>query len=340
MKIPEEVEQTLLLGRSASVRHYSRIFQEVLSGRFERIEVKKLLLLLARKGGDSPEIRGCLTALRKAEHFRRVPVPHLMDVCGTGGDGLGTFNISTVCAFVIAAAGGYVAKHGNRSASSRVGSSDLMEALGVRIDVPFHSMLKALRTCHLGYFHAPQYHPSFRHVQKVRRELGIPTFFNSLGPLVNPIKLDYQMVGVSCSEWVEPAARGLKQLGRKRAAVVRSEDGLDELSTCEESDIFYIEGTRFEKFRLNPRKLGFARARIKDYEGGDLRTNCEIALGILTGRIRGGKQDIVVLNSGFALWLCGISASISDGIDKSRRMILRGEGVGVLESLRRMTNRK
>jgi len=330
----------LLLGRAVSVRHYSRIFQGVLSGRFDRPEVKKLLLILARKGGNSPEALGCLAALRKVERLRSVPLPHLMDVCGTGGDERGTFNISTVCAFLIAAGGGYVAKHGNRSASSRVGSSDLMEALGVRIDAPFHSMVEALRKCRLGYFHAPQYHPSFRYVQKVRRELGIPTLFNLLGPLVNPIKLDYQMVGVSSSEWVEPVAEALKQLGRKRAAAVRSEDGLDELSTSEESDIFYVEGTRFKKFRVNPRRLGFARARIKDYEGGDLRTNREIAMGVLTGRIRDAKQDVVVLNSGFALWLCGVSASISDGIDRSRRMILRGEGVGVLESLRRLTNRK
>ena len=329
----------LLLGRPTAEAKCEKLFLAMLPGRLSLNESKTLLLLLAKKGEEPSEISGCLRAIRRLEPPRRVSLPFLIDVCGTGGDGKHTFNISTVSSFVIAAAGGYVAKHGNRSVSSRVGSSDLMEALGVRLDIPFRQMLNALHHCHLGYFHAPRYHPSFARVQGLRRELAIRTIFNLMGPLVNPVELHYQMIGVSNLQWLEPLAETLRRL-RKRSAVFRSAEGLDELSTREMSNIFYIEGKKIRSLCLDPKRLGFSKGRPHDYEGGDIKTNREIALGILENRLRGPRRDVVLLNSGFALWLAGVTPSIKEGVEKSCWAIRTGQALEVLKALRRATHRR
>lgn len=334
------VQSDLLTSRPLTGPTWKRIFGEVFRGRSAAAEIKTTLLAISKKGENWPEIWGCLGAIRSLERERHVSLPYLIDVCGTGGDGRRTFNISTVASFVIAGAGGRVAKHGNRAVSSRSGSSDLMEALGIRIDVPFDIMQNALRTVGLGYFHAPLYHPSFARVQTVRRELGIRTLFNLLGPLVNPVVLPFQVIGISRKEWLGPLAEVLKRLKRKRAAVVRAQDGLDELSTCEVSDILYVEGDRIRKAALNPRKMGFSPAKTADYEGGDVRVNLKIALQILENRLKGPKQEIVLLNSGFALQILGLADSLEEGIERSRWSIRSGRALGVLEGLRRLTRGK
>lgn len=340
MKLADFPSTSLLLGGTLPHQRWDRLFTAVFQGRLNQGEMKALLLLLARKGEEALEMSGCLRALRRLEPPQRVSLPFLVDVCGTGGDGTRTFNVSTVSAFVVAGAGGYVAKHGNRAVSSRAGSSDLMESLGVRLDASLSRMLRALRECHLGYFHAPLYHPSFSQVQPVRRELGVRTLFNLLGPLVNPIEIHYQVVGVANPDWLLPLAQSLKILGRKRAAVFRSHDGLDELSTREANDILYVEGSSIRKLQLDPKRFGFAKAGKSGYEGGDLKTNREIALGILENRLRGPRQDIVLLNSGFTLWLAGIAASIEEGVERSRWALRTGRARDVLEGLRRLTRDK
>lgn len=326
-----------LLGKSLPPQNWEKLFTAVFGGARNPSDIKALLLFLGKQGEGSPELTGCLAAVRRFEPARRVFLPFLVDVCGTGGDGTHTFNISTVSAFVIAAAGGYVAKHGNRAVSSRAGSSDLMESLGVRLDVPFPRMLHALRKCHFGYFHAPLYHSSFGRVQSTRRELGIRTIFNLLGPLVNPIEISYQAVGAAEESWLRPLAESLRAARRKKAAVFRSLDGLDELSTREANEILYVEGPKIRRFRLNPRRFGFSKARKSDYEGGDLKTNRRIARAILEDRLRDPHQEIVLLNSGFTLWLIGISSSIEEGIQKSRWVLRTGRAAGVLEALKRLT---
>ena len=330
---------SLLLSQPKKVLHWRKIFGELFRGGLSPEEIKTLLLLIARRGEGSSEIWQCLEAVRRIEPPRSSRLTRLIDVSGTGGDGLRTFNISTVSSFVIAGAGGYVAKHGNRAVSSQAGSSDLMEALGVRLDVPFKRMLAALQKFGLCYFHAPFYHPSFAHVQKVRRELGVRTFFNMLGPLVNPLELRYQIVGVSNPAWAHPMAEMLKRLGRRRAAVLRSVGGLDELSTHEPSDILLIEGRTTRKLRLNPKAFGFRRAKNSDYRGGSAETNKKIALQVLEGR-GGACEDVVLLNSGFALWLMEISKSIEQGIRKSLWAIHSGRAMEVLENLRQTTREK
>lgn len=332
--------ENLLRGQSLPQQKWEKLFTALFHGRLDPGDTKGLLLLLAEKGEEAPEMNGCLAALRRFEPPRRVSLPFLVDICGTGGDGTHTFNISTVSAFVIAAAGGYVAKHGNRAVSSRAGSSDLMESLGVRLDVPFSKMFRALHKCHLGYFHAPLYHPSFSKVQPIRRELGIRTIFNLLGPLVNPLEIDYQMIGAGNRAWLRPLAEALKTIRRKKAVVFRSLDGLDELSTRETNDILYVKGAKIWNLRLNPKRFAFSKARKNDYEGGDLKTNRRIALGILENRLRGPRQEVVLLNSGFALWLIGIASSVEEGVEKSRWVLRTGRAVDVLEGLRKIARGK
>ena len=309
-------------------------------GQLNGVEIKTILLTSAQKGEAASELTGCVKAVQSLEPPRRVPLPFLIDVCGTGGDQKGTFNISTVAGFVVAAAGGYVAKHGNRAVSSKTGSSDLMEALGIRIDIPFIRMCQALQKFHFGYFHAPIYHPSFSRIQSLRRELGIRTLFNLTGPLVNPVELSYQMIGVSNPKWLLPVAKTLVTLGRRRAAVFRSEDGMDELSTRVPSDILYVEKGQIRTLSLKPRKLGFARGKRRDYAGGDLKTNAEIAKGILEHRIRGPRQEVVLLNSGLALWLTGIASNLREGIERSRWVIQSGRAAAMLEALGEYTRRR
>ncbi len=309
-------------------------------GQLSRVETKTILLTSAQKGEVASELTGCVKAVRRFEPPCLVLLPFLIDVSGTGGDQKGTFNISTVAGLVVAAAGGYVAKHGNRAVSSKTGSSDLMEALGIRIDIPFSRMCEALQKFHFGYFHAPIYHPSFSSVQPLRRELGVRTLFNLVGPLVNPVELSYQMIGVSNLKWLLPAARTLASIGRKRSAVFRSEDGMDELSTQVPSDILYVERNQIRAVSLNPRKLGFTRAGRRDYGGGDLRTNAEIARGILEHRIRDSRRDVVLLNSGLALWLAGVATTLREGIERSRWAIRSGCAAHTLGALREYTCRR
>ena len=332
--------ESLLLGDSLPSSEWKNIFLSLFRRKLTTPESKILLLLMARIGEDGKSAAGCLQALRRLEPPKRINLPFLIDVCGTGGDGRHTFNISTVSSFVIAGAGGYVAKHGNRSVSSKVGSSDLMEALGVRIEVPFSQMMKALRQSRLAYFHAPLYHPSFSYLQPLRRELGIRTLFNLLGPLVNPVQLGFQVIGVSNAAWLLSISEAAKFLNRRRAAVLRSEDGLDELSTRSSSDILYLEGRKIKKMKVSPAELGFKKPGKHAYEGGDLATNRRIALGILEGRLRGPEKDIVLLNSGFALWIAGLAPSIKEGIEKSRWSIRTARALQALEGLRRISKER
>lgn len=330
----------LLSGRTLPSLEWERLFLSLLRSRLGPGDAKKLLLLIAQKGEGVQEILGCVRAFRKLEPPIPLKLPFLVDVCGTGGDGKGTFNISTVSSFVTAGAGAYVAKHGNRAVSSQCGSSDLVEALGIRIEIPPRRMLQALERFHLGYFHAPRYHPVFAKIQPLRRSLGIRTIFNCVGPLLNPIRLNYQMMGVSNASWLGPMAHVLAESGCKRAAVVRSTDGLDELSSTSSNDILCVAKGRIRKMRLNPRSLGFTGGGRKHLSGGNPGANKEIALGVLEGRLRGAECDVVLLNSGFTLWLTGLSPNLEEGIQRARFSIRSGQALEVLEGLRKFTGQR
>jgi anthranilate phosphoribosyltransferase len=264
----------------------------------------------------------------------------MLDVCGTGGDKLEIFNVSTTVMFVAAAAGAVVVKHGNRAITSRSGGADVLEALGARIDLPPERFRECVRRSGIGFLFAPAYHPAFKAIAPVRQQLareGTRTVFNLLGPLLNPVRPAHQLVGVFAEELVPPFADILHRLGRRRAWAVcgRTADGaaMDELSTLGPTSVCATaaNGESWQEV-LQPEPFGMQGGRLEDFRGGDAQANAAILTGILEGRERGAKADLVLLNAGAALVVAGLAAGIEDGIAKAREQIDCGGAVGKLRA--------
>jgi anthranilate phosphoribosyltransferase len=305
---------------------------EVMAGRAAPAHIAALLIGLAMKGERPAEIVG----LAKAMRAHAVPVSkrydNLVDTCGTGGDRSGTFNISSCAALVVAAAGVRVAKHGNRSASSRTGGADVYEALGIRVTAPPAVVERCLAEAGIGFFFAPTFHPSMRHAAPVRRELGIRTAFNLLGPLTNPAGAARQLVGVPRPELTELMARALALLGSKRAWVVHGADGIDELTTTGYTKISECRDGAVNTFYLHPADVGLPKAPVGALQGGDAHENARIIERVLGGE-RGPARDVVLLNAGAALFIAGAAASVDDGILKASRAIDRGDAKQTLQRM-------
>jgi len=298
-------------------------------------EAKKILLCMAKRTETADEVWALIELIQSMEKPKPSGLPRVLDLCGTGGDGHHTFNISTLSAFVIAGAGGVVAKHGNRAVSSKCGSSDLMEALGVSLNLSRPKSLKLLKNCGLAYLHAPNYHPLFAAAQPLRKSLGVRTLFNILGPFLNPFLPSIQMIGVSQKSQLDFFVAILKLKKISRGAVYHSADGLDEISTAAKTEVFELTGRKVKRWFIHPQDYGFQKAVVQDYQGGDIRRNQKIALDLLQGRLRGPKKDIVLLNAGMGLYLSGISATIADGIQKARISLEQKKAYKVFETLKR-----
>lgn len=260
----------------------------------------------------------------------------LIDVCGTGGDCLGTFNISTAVSFVIAGAGAKVVKHGNRSVSSKSGSADVLEALGISIEIPEDKLQCVFDDAGMVFLFAPNYHASLKKIKSIRQAIGAPTIFNLLGPLVNPANIDYQIIGVYDITKCETMAKALLKLGIKEAMVVHGKSesgGLDEFSTTGETLIYHIKDGKITKKYLTPEEVGLKRAELKDLLGGSAQENAQIILKILQGE-KGPKRDIVLLNSAAALVVSCIAKNFEDGIDIAAKSIDSGAALNVLEKLK------
>ncbi len=305
---------------------------EVMEGRAAPAHVSALLVGLAMKGERPVEIVGLARTMR--EHAVQVSKRYddLFDTCGTGGDKSGTFNISSCAALVVAACGVRVAKHGNRSASSKTGGADVFEALGVRITASPAVVERCLAEAGIGFFFAPTFHPSMRHAAPVRRELGVRTAFNLLGPLTNPAGATRQLVGVARPEYTELMARALMLLGTTRAWVVHGADGIDELTTTGYTKISECRNGAVNTFYLHPADVGLVKATAGSLQGGDAHENARLIEGVLAGD-RGAARDVVLLNSGAALFIAGAAASVEDGIVKASRAIDRGDAKRTLEKL-------
>ncbi len=302
------------------------------------------LVELARKGETPEEIAAFATELRG----RSLPVPldaetrarDILDVCGTGGDHVGTFNISTTVALVVASAGVTVAKHGNRAITSKSGSADVLEALGIRIDLTPAEAATSLRERHFAFLFAPHYHPAFKHIAPARKlcaERGQRTIFNFLGPLLNPVRPSCQLIGVSRVELCEPLAKVLQGLGVRRGMVVSGRVGakvLDELSTLGTNDIaeFYQE-RGFARATLDPRDFPVQPAALEDLAGGDRDANAAIIRTLLAGKDRGPKRDAVLLNAGAAFYVAGRTRSISEGWELAATQIDSGAALRKLQAL-------
>jgi anthranilate phosphoribosyltransferase len=307
-------------------------------------EKSDFLIALSAKGETPAEIAAFVRQLRSLsitpELDPATRAQEILDVCGTGGDKLNTFNISTTVAFVAAAAGITVAKHGNRAITSQSGSADVLEELGIPVTLTPEQAARSLRDQQFAFFFAPNYHPAFKHIAPARKlsaERGHRTIFNFLGPLLNPVRPTAQLLGVPRPELCEPLARVLQQLGARRVMVVSGNVGqgfLDELSTIQPTSIAeYYHDRGFNTSTLDPVHFGFAPARLEDLRGGDRKSNAYTLRQILEGKERGPKRDAVLLNSGAALFVGGKANSLTIGIDMAAELIDSGKASEKLEAL-------
>jgi anthranilate phosphoribosyltransferase len=305
---------------------------EIMEGRAAASHIAGLLIGLAMKGERPAEIVGLARTMRAHAVQVSRRYENVFDTCGTGGDRSGTFNISSCAALVVAACGVRVAKHGNRSASSRTGGADVYEALGIRVTASPAVVERCLAEAGIGFFFAPTFHPSMRHAGPVRRELGVRTAFNLLGPLTNPAGATRQLVGVPRPEFTELLARSLLLLGAERAWVVHGADGIDELTTTGYTKISECRDGAVNTFYLHPADVGLPKAPAGALQGGDAHENARIIENILNGG-RGHARDVVLLNSGAALFIAGAASSVEDGIARASRAIDRGDAKRILEQL-------
>ena len=309
----------------------------IMDGRATPAQLAALLIALHLKGETPDEIAGAALAMRA--HAIAVPSTRrpVVDVCGTGGDASGTFNISTAVAFVVAGAGVVVAKHGNRAMSSKCGSADVLEALGVRIDASAEVAAAALDADGIAFLFAQAYHPAMRYVAPVRREIGVRTLFNVIGPLSNPAGAQRQVVGVARPELLALVAQALGRLGSERAAAIHGHGGLDELSLAGTNDVAEWTGTDVVEYTIEPRSLGFDVQSNTALAGGDAAENGRIVLAVLDGK-RGPQRDVVVLNAALALVIAGAAGDLADGVHRASTSIdsgaARAKLTGLVEATR------
>lgn len=289
------------------------------------------LMALRVRGETVEEITGASQMMRARMLTVEAPAGAI-DIVGTGGDGHGTYNVSTCASLVAAGAGAKVAKHGNRSASSLSGASDVLTALGVRIDTPKAVIERSISEAGVGFIWAAQHHPAMKHWAPIRTELGIRTIFNLLGPISNPASVKRQVVGVFSWQWVEPIAEALRALGSEHAWVVHGEDGLDELSTTGPSSVAEVRDGRIRVFEVAPEDAGLARSSLADLKGGTAAVNAAAIREVLSGR-RNAYRDIVALNAGAALVVAGLTPTLSQGVELSCRSIDSGAAMRALDRL-------
>jgi anthranilate phosphoribosyltransferase len=309
-----------------------RIFGDVMDGKTSDVQKSAFLVALRMKGETAEEITGAAIAMRERVTPLDVDRDSLVDTCGTGGDGRGTFNISTLAALVAAAAGARVAKHGNRAVSSSCGSADVLSALGVHIDLDAPRMSQVLRRTGISFLFAPKLHPAMGAVAGVRREIGVRTIFNLLGPLTNPAFAKRQVLGVYADHLVDVIARVLLALGAEHALVVHSRDGLDEISVSAPTHVCEVRNGELRAFDLTPADLGLPVHDIRSLAGGDAAENARIAHAVLGGE-EGARRDVVIANAGAALYVAGSASTLTAGVEMAREAILSGAARAKLDEL-------
>lgn len=323
---------TIVEGRTLSLDEARLAMGAVMDGDATAAQLAAMLMGLRMRGETVDELAGFATAMRERSFHVEAP-PGAMDIVGTGGDGSGTFNISTAAAFVVAGAGVPVAKHGNRAASSLAGSFDVLEALGVRADLPIARAAEILAEVGIAFFYARRAHPAMRHVAAVRDELGIRTLMNCIGPLCNPLGVRRQLVGVYTADLVEPLAAALAALGAEAALVVHGEDGLDEITTTAATRAAYLRDGCIETLRLDAAELGVPRAEPAALRGGDAVENARIVRAVLDSS-GGAPREIVLVNAAAALWVAGVASSWAEGFEQARRSVDSGAAGARLDALR------
>lgn len=299
------------------------VMRQIMTGGATPIQIGGFLAGLRAKGETVEEIAAAARVMRELAIPVKVAPTHLVDTCGTGGDGMSLFNVSTAAAFVVAAAGGRVAKHGNRSMSSKSGSADVLEAMGVRLDLSPEQVAECIDSVGLGFMFAPAHHAAARYASAPRRELGTRTLFNLLGPLTNPALAPNQLLGVFSARWVEPMAQVLKALGSSHVLVVHSEDGLDEISIAAPTRVTELKAGGIQSYTLKPEDAGLERRSLKELQVDGPEASLRLIQEALAGK-PGAAFDMVVLNAGAALYAADIAPTLAAGVTQARAAIADG----------------
>lgn len=336
MNIREAIE-TLVNRVDLSEEETIEVMNQIMTGEATPLQVASFLTALRMKGETMQEVTGAARVMREKVRRVKVKADPVLDVVGTGGDQKGTINISTASAFVAAGAGVTVAKHGNRSVSSKSGSADVLAALGVKIDAPKERVEECLERIGIGFLFAPLLHEAMKYAVQPRREIGIRTVFNLLGPLTNPAGATHQLTGIYDGGLTELIAQVLRNLGTVRAMVVHGMEGLDEISLCGPTKISELRDGQIRNYTLTPEEVGLKRCRLEEIQGGNPEQCADALRAVLRGE-KGAKRDVVLLNSGAALYVSGAAGSTAEGIRLAAESIDSGKAQAKLEQLVRMTN--
>ncbi|MFH1713210.1 MAG: anthranilate phosphoribosyltransferase [Candidatus Jacksonbacteria bacterium] len=311
----------------------------LLGARVNDIQKTALVLALKLKGETDLEISQAAKIMRRSSVKISIKNP-LIDVCGTGGSGLGKLNISTACAFVLASLGARVLKHGNRAATSKCGSFDLLEALGAKIELKSQQVKKIFQKLNIGFVFAPLYHPIMKNVILVRKNLAVPTIFNLIGPLCNPASPAYQVIGTSKFEHGEKLINALKTLGLKRAMVLFGEDGMDEASICAATNVWELDQNKKVKhYKIQPEDFGLKRAEFNQIKGGDKKYNKNKILDLFSGKLKGAPLDFLCLNAACGLYVYGTVKNLKQGIDLAKQAVVSGQTFNLMDQYIELSRR-
>lgn len=323
--------------RDLSAQEMSAVMRLIMTGEATPAQVGGFLIGLRMKGETIDEIAAAAAVMRELASKVDVDKAHLVDTCGTGGDASGSFNISTASAIVVAAAGGRVAKHGNRSISSKSGSADVLETAGVNLEISPEQVAACVNEIGVGFMFAPLHHSAMKHAIGPRREMAVRTIFNVLGPLTNPAAAPNQVLGVFSKELVEPLAHVLKQLGSEHVLVVHAEDGMDEISIATPTFVAELNNGEVNSYSIQPEDFGMVRADLEQIRATDSAHSLQIIKGVFNNN-DGPAKDIVCLNAGAAIYAAGLEPSLADGVKKAQDVIASGAVAEKLEQLIRKTN--
>ncbi len=318
--------------RDLSAAEMKCVMQAMMSGQMSDAQIGGFLIALKMKGETREEIAAAAHVMRDFAIRVKVDGPHLVDVVGTGGDGLHTFNISTTATFVIAAAEGQVAKHNNRSISSRSGSADVLEQAGIVLDLTPERIARCISEVGVGYMFAPNHHPATRYAAGPRKELAIRTIFNLLGPLTNPAYVKKQLIGVGQAELLETFAWVTQQLGGEHAMIVRSDDGMDEISNGSATEVVELKNGDMEKYRITPEQFGMEKTGQSELIVNGPKQSYDVMLSVLDNQ-PGPALDVVLLNAGAAIYVADLTTTIAEGIELARAVIAEGKARAKLEAL-------
>ncbi|NOZ09621.1 MAG: anthranilate phosphoribosyltransferase [Gammaproteobacteria bacterium] len=329
--------QTVVEKKDLSADDMRKVMRTIMSGEATPAQIGGFLVGLRMKGETIDEIAAAAEVMRELSTKVKVDGPHLVDTCGTGGDASGSFNVSTASAFVVAAAGGKVAKHGNRSVSSKCGSADVLEAAGVKLDITAEQVAECVNKIGVGFMFAPMHHSAMKHAIGPRREMAVRTLFNVLGPLTNPANTPSQVIGVFSADLTEPLAQVLAQLGSNHVLVVHADDGMDEISIGAQTRVSELKGGRVSTYNIKPEDFGLQQTDSAQIRVNDATQSLAMIKGVFNNEA-GPARDIVALNAGAAIYAAGLTDSLADGVSKAQEAIASGGAMEKLDALVELSN--